>query len=105
DRRNAVIFVGFQAEGTLGREIVEGTKWINVFGEDIIVKASIHTINGFSAHADQAGILKWISKIDNLKKVFLVHGELESQKVFKEVLKKKLNLDAHIVGFKEKITL
>ncbi len=105
DKRNAVIFVGFQAEGTLGREIVEGAKWINVFGEDIIVKASIHTINGFSAHADQDGILKWVSKIENLKKVFLVHGELESQKVFKEVLKKKLNLDAHIVGFKEKITL
>jgi len=105
DKRNAVIFVGFQAQGTLGREIVEGTKWINVYGEDIVVKSSIHTINGFSAHADQDGILAWVSKIKNLKKVFLVHGELESQQVFKEVLKKKLNLDAHIVGFKEKITI
>jgi metallo-beta-lactamase family protein len=105
DKRNAVVFVGFQAAGTLGREIVEGSKWINVFGEDIIVKASIHTINGFSAHADQDGILKWVSKIEGLKKVFLVHGELESQKVFKGVLKEKLNLDAHIVGFKEKILI
>jgi len=105
DKKNAVVFVGFQAQGTLGREIVEGTKWINVYGEDIIVKSSIHTINGFSAHADQDGILKWVSKIKDLKKVFLVHGELESQQTFKEVLKKKLNLDAHIVGFKEKITL
>ncbi len=105
DKRNAVVFVGFQAQGTLGREIVEGTKWINIFGEDIIVKSSIHTINGFSAHADQDGILEWISKIKKLKKVFLVHGEYESQKVFKKVLKKKLGLDAHIVGFKEKIVL
>jgi len=105
DKRNAVIFVGFQAEGTLGREIVEGAKWINIFGEDIIVKSSIHTINGFSAHADQDGLLEWISKIDNLKKVFLVHGEEESQKVFKGVLQQKLNLDAHIVAFKEKIVL
>ena len=105
DKRNAVVFVGFQAEGTLGREIVEGSKWINIFGEDIIVKASIHTINGFSAHADQDGILKWISKIEELKKVFLVHGEYEAQKVFKSVLKEKLNLDAHIVGFKEKILI
>ena len=105
NKKNAVVFVGFQAEGTLGREIVEGAKWINVYGEDIIVKASIHTINGFSAHADQKGILKWIAKIKDLKKVFLVHGELESQKAFKKVLKKKLNIDAHIVGFKEKINL
>lgn len=105
DKRNAVIFVGFQAEGTLGREIVEGTKWINVYGEDIIVKASIHTINGFSAHADQEGILKWIARIENLKKVFLVHGEKEAQKTFKKVLKEKLQLDAHIVGYGEKIKL
>ena len=105
DKRNAVLFVGFQAEGTLGREIVEGAKWINIFGEDIIVKASIHTINGFSAHADRDGIVEWISSMQDLKKVFLVHGELESQKSFKGMLKKELNLDAHIVSFKEKIVL
>jgi len=105
DKKNAVIFVGYQAEGTLGREIVEGTKWINIFGEDIIVKASIHTINGFSAHADQKGILHWIKPMKNLKKVFLVHGEFESQKVFKQVLKEKLNLDAHIVSYGERIHL
>ena len=105
DKRNAVIFVGFQAEGTLGREIVEGEKWINVQGEDIIVKASIHTINGFSAHADRDGIKEWISSMKELKKVFLVHGEYESQKSFKKMLKKELNLDAHIVAFKEKIVI
>ena len=105
EANNAVIFVGYQAVGTLGREIVDGAEWINIYNEDIIVKASIHTINGFSAHADQEGILKWISKIKNLKKVFLVHGEKESQTHFKEVLKKELNLDAHIVAFKEKIQL
>ena len=105
DKRNAVIFVGFQAEGTLGREIVEGAKWINVLGEDLIVKASIHTINGFSAHADRDGILKWIASMKDLNKVFLVHGELESQKSFQKVLNKKLQLDTHIVSFKEKIVL
>lgn len=105
NKKNAVIFVGYQAEGTLGREIVEGAKWIKVFGEDLIVKASIYTINGFSAHADQSKIIKWISKIKNLKKVFLVHGEKEAQIAFKEQLKIKLSLDAHIVKFKEKITL
>ena len=102
---NAVIFVGYQAVGTLGREIVDGAEWINIYNEDIIVKASIHTINGFSAHADQDGILKWISKIKNLKKVFLIHGEKESQMNFKEVLENKLDIDAHIVDYKEKIEL
>ncbi len=105
DPNNAVIFVGFQASGTLGREIVNGAKWIKVFGEDIIVKASIHTINGFSAHADQNGIIKWIKKIKNLRKVFLVHGEYEAQKRFKKVLKKKTGLQAHIVAYKEKIKI
>ncbi len=103
--KNAVIFVGYQAAGTLGREIVEGAEWINVYGEDIIVKASIHTINGFSAHADQTGIIEWISKMQNLTKVFLVHGEKEAQQHFKEALKERLGLDAHIVAFKEKIVI
>jgi metallo-beta-lactamase family protein len=105
DKKNAVVFVGYQAAGTLGRDIVEGAKWINVYGEDIIVKASIHTINGFSAHADQDGLVKWVSEIKDLKKVFLVHGEKEAQKTFKKVLKKKLDLDAHIVAYGEKIKL
>ena len=105
DKRNALIFVGFQAVGTLGREIVEGAKWINVYGEDIIVKASIHTINGFSAHADQKAILKWIANIKDLKKVFLVHGEVDAQKTFKKVLKANLDIDAHIVAYGEKISI
>ncbi len=103
--KNAIIFVGYQAKGTLGRKIIEGAEWINLYGEDIIVKASIHTINGFSAHADQKTILKWISKIKKLKKVFLIHGEVESQKTFKEALQDKLGIDAHIVKYKEKIVL
>ena len=105
DKKNAVIFVGFQANGTLGREIVNGAKWINIYGEDIIVKASIHTINGFSAHADQKGIIQWIRKIKKLKKIFLVHGELESQKILKTVLEEKLNKDVKIVQYGKKIKL
>lgn len=102
---NAVIFVGYQAVGTLGREIVDGAEWINIYNEDIIVKASIHTINGFSAHADQGAILQWIGKIKNLKKVFLIHGEKESQLNFKEALKQKLNIGSHIVAFKNIVEL
>jgi len=103
--KNAVLFVGYQATGTLGREIVEGAEWVNLYGEDIVVKASIHTINGFSAHADQKVMLKWISKIKKLENIFLIHGEIESQKNFKNAIKEKLDMDAHIVKYKEKIVL
>jgi len=105
NRHNAVIFVGYQAVGTLGREIVEGAEWINIYGEDIIVKASIHTINGFSAHADQKGLIRWICKIKKLQKVFLVHGEKESQKVLQRVLKKKCDKEVKIVKYAKEVQL
>ena len=105
NEKNSIIFVGYQAVGTLGREIVEGAEWINLYGEDIIVKASIHTINGFSAHGDQSKILDWMLGIEKLKNIFIVHGEKEAQEIFKEQIKEKLNIDAHIVKYGEKITL
>jgi len=105
DSKNAIIFVGFQAEGTLGREIVEGAKWIKIYGEDIIVKASIHTINGFSAHAGQKQILRWIQQIKKLKKVFLVHGEKQSQQKLQNILQKKYHLDTKIVKYAKKVPL
>jgi len=105
DAKNSVIFVGFQAKGTIGREIVDGAEWINLYGEDIIVKASIHTINGFSAHADQGTMLEWISKIKTLKKVFVVHGEKETQVIFADLIHKQLGLETHVVKHAEEITL
>ncbi|QSZ41616.1 MBL fold metallo-hydrolase [Sulfurimonas aquatica] len=102
ESKNAIVFVGYQAMGTLGREIIEGAEWINIYNEDIIVKASIHTINGFSAHADQEGMIHWISKIKNLKKVFIIHGEKIAQQTFKEMITEKLHIDTHIVSYGEK---
>lgn len=103
--KNAVIFVGYQAMGTLGRDIVEGEEWINVYNEDIIVKASIHTVGGFSAHADQGALIKWMSNVKNLKKVFLIHGEKETQIEFKKAIEKELSTETHIVAYKESITI
>ncbi len=71
----SVIFVGFAADGTLARQIVDGAKHVRIFGEDIQVKAKIHTINGFSAHADQRELLYWVSHTGTPKTVFLVHGD------------------------------
>jgi len=73
----SIVFVGFAAEGTLARQIVDGAKHIKISGEDIQVKADIHTINGFSAHADQRELLYWVSHTGRPKTVFLVHGDFD----------------------------
>jgi len=103
--KNTVLFVGYQAKGTLGREIVDGAKFVKIFHEEIIVRAKIVTINGFSAHADQKELLEWMSKFKKLDRIFLIHGEYEKQIVFKSVIKNFLNKKAHIVNFGEKIYL
>ena len=97
DPKNAVIFVGYQAEGTLGRQIIEGAKFIEIYGEKIKINAKIYTINGFSAHADQKELTQWLSQIVGLKKIFLIHGEADKQKVFKKHLLQTLHKKAHIV--------
>ncbi len=105
NHKNAVIFVGYQAVGTLGRHIVDGAKWIKLYHEDIRIKANIYTINGFSAHADQNGIIKWVEGIDELKRIFLIHGEKEKQDVLKGVMGERLHEKAHIVRPEEVIYL
>lgn len=75
-RRQAhVMFVGYQAQGTLGRRLVDGASKVRLFGEEIQVNAHIHTIGGLSAHTDQPGLLGWYAQIENRPPVALVHGE------------------------------
>jgi metallo-beta-lactamase family protein len=105
NRKNAIIFVGYQAAGTLGRRIVEGAKWVKIYHEDIRIEAGIYTINGFSAHADQSGILDWIAKMKGLQRIFLIHGELDKQEVLKKVLQEKGYHKVHIVQPEEVIYL
>jgi metallo-beta-lactamase family protein len=87
NRNNAVIFVGYAANGTLARKIIDGAKSVKIYGEQIKVRASIYTIGGFSAHADQAELLSWHKKTGNPSRTFLVHGETESKKIFASKLK------------------
>lgn len=83
DARNSVIFVGYQAEGTLGRALVEGAKEVKLFGETISVNAEIYNLEGFSGHADQKGLLDWLGGFQvKPKQIFLVHGEEESKHDF-----------------------
>lgn len=88
-----ILFVGYQAEGTLGRIILNGAKKVKIFGEDISVNARIESIDSFSGHADQAGLLEWVGGFTKKpKKVFIIHGEENAQKAFAEKLKETYNL-------------
>ena len=78
---SSIVFVGYAATGTLARRIIDGAKQVNIFGENILVRARIYTINGFSAHADQAELLAW-QKQTSANRTFLVHGEEDTMKQF-----------------------
>lgn len=82
DKRSSIVFVGYAARGTLARRIIDGAKRVRIFGEEIFVHADIHTIGGFSAHADQAELLAWHQQTGNPKTTFLIHGEEESMHAF-----------------------
>lgn len=90
DRRSSIVFVGFQAPGTLGREIIDGKKEVLIEDKKVRVKAEIVKLYGFSAHADHEGLLNWLSHTDkkDVKQVFLVHGEEETSRNLKESLEK-----------------
>jgi metallo-beta-lactamase family protein len=83
---SSVIFVGFAAHGTLARHIIDGASTISIYGEKLPVRARIHTINGFSAHADQAELLAWHAKT-SATRTFLVHGDPEVKPKFGDRLK------------------
>jgi metallo-beta-lactamase family protein len=75
--QSSVVFVGFAASGTLARRIIDGAKEVIIYGESVAVRATIHTINGFSAHADQAELLAWHGQTGSPGRTFLVHGEFD----------------------------
>jgi metallo-beta-lactamase family protein len=86
-RQSSIVFVGFAAIGTLARQIIDGAKVVRIFGEEIHVRASVHTIGGFSAHADQAQLLAWHRHLGDPQQTFLVHGEPEAMSAFAKKLK------------------
>lgn len=83
-----VLFVGYQAIGTLGRRILDGEKKVKIFGETININASVVRLEGFSGHADKAGLLEWIGHFPkDVQKVFVMHGEGKVSDVFADELK------------------
>ncbi|WP_100065192.1 MBL fold metallo-hydrolase RNA specificity domain-containing protein [Miniphocaeibacter massiliensis] len=97
DENSAVVFVGYQANGTLGRLLLDGKKEIKLLGEEIAVKASIHSLKGFSGHADEPMLLDWLSRFkEKPKMVFVVHGENDEQVQFCSTVKNNLGFNCII---------
>ena len=89
----AVLIVGFQSHGTLGRKLVDGAKSVMMFGEEIPVRASIHTMGGFSAHADQRGLLDWFSTIaPSRPRTIITHGEDRARQVLGDLIQSRFGL-------------
>ena len=87
----AIVFTGFQARGTLGRAIVDGAREVRIFRESLPVRASVHTIGGLSAHADQQGLLAWLAGFRAPPaRVFVVHGERDTSIAFAAVIRERL---------------
>lgn len=104
--RNTILFVGYQAPGTLGRSIVEGAKKVKIFGEEIAVNARIEYIEGYSGHADQEWLLNFVySFIQKPKHIFLVHGEIEGQEVLKQKIEQETGIPVTIPSFGESYEL
>ncbi len=98
DSRNSIVFVGYQAEGTLGRLLVEGAKEIKLFGETIVVGAEIYNLQGFSGHADQKGLLDWLGGFQVApKQIFLVHGEQDSKRDFAEKVREEFGYEPIVI--------
>ena len=84
---HSFVIVSFAAKGTISRKLIDGEQFINLFDKDIPVRAQVHTINGFSAHADQTGLLKWHRQTGKPDSTFLTHGELPAMNAMAELLR------------------
>ena len=92
---SSIVFVGYQAVGSLGRRLVDGAKKVRIFGEEITVNARIEMIEGFSGHADRDGLMSWMSEFKRKpRKVFIVHGEEPSMSEFGEIIKADLGIES-----------
>lgn len=100
-----VLFTGFQAEGTLGRDLIEGVDRVSIHGESVSVKAEIRKLNSFSGHADQQEIIDWLRSVRSARKIFLTHGEENARKVLKERIEQELGMSVYLPRLGETIDL
>ena len=104
--KNTIMFVGYQAVGTLGRRIVNGEKEVRILGQEYPVIARIAKINGFSAHADKEELLEWLSELKNTpRKIFVVHGESNSANEFGEYIREKTGWQVAVPAYQDEVVL
>lgn len=98
--RNTIVLGGFMAEGTRGRQLADGAKWIRIHGQDVAVRAAVESIPGLSGHADRSGLLRWVSGLSPSRGVFLVHGEPASADALAHTLRTERgwNVDTPALG-------
>ena len=101
DPKNTILFVGYQAPGTLGYSIVNGAKKVKIFGEEIAIKARIEYIEGYSGHADQEWLMNFVYSFNNQKPkhIFIVHGEEESEITLAEKIENEAKIPVTIPEF------
>jgi len=107
--RNTILIVGFQAEHTLGRRIVERQPTLKILGETVELRAQVEILNGYSAHADRTELASWLDRVrqssPHLKKVCLVHGEPKPMDALKATIKRELGWDAATPQHLERVSL
>ena len=105
EKRNLILFVGYQVSGTLGRKIANNDKKIKIAGNEVQINAKVSHVDGLSAHADQNNILQWINSIKDLYCIYLIHGDQPQLDTLKSQVKNKLKKKVHIVKIGEQIYL
>ncbi|MDA1024417.1 MAG: MBL fold metallo-hydrolase, partial [bacterium] len=106
DEKSGVLLIGYQAEGTIGRQLQEGAKAVTIHGESIEVHAEVRKIDAFSAHGDRAKLRRWLKPdIGEVETIFLVHGEQSVKKVFKDFLSQTSHANIAIPKLGESVQL
>ena len=101
----SLVIVGYQAQGSTGRKIVEGAKQVKIFRENVTVRAKVFTIGGFSAHADQNDLLEWAGHFESKPRVFVIHGETSASEDLARKLRERYGLETHVPQWRERLVL
>ncbi len=106
DPKSTILFVGYQTAGSLGRRILEGAKSVKILGEEVPIRCKVAQISGYSAHADQAGLLEWLMPMrTTLKKVFVVQGDLGASDTFASLIRDRLAIETSVPSEGEGVVL
>ena len=106
DPNAQVVIVGYQGETSLGRRLINGAPFVSIFGQDVKVRAQVHTLGGFSAHAGQSGLATWAAAFQETKpQMFLTHGDDGPRRILRQKLKERWGLEAAMPRYGEEVEL